>query len=71
MKTLTLSSPGISCHHCAGTIEKTISQMKEVDEVTVDVDAKKVNITLNGDVDTGIILSAMEEAGYPAAVEAE
>ena len=66
-----LSSPDVSCQHCAGTIKKALSQFSEVEEVQVDVDSKKVQVKLKDDIEIGKILSALSDAGYPSTVESK
>ncbi len=69
INSMILSTPDISCNHCVNTVKKTLSQFSEIDNVAVDVNSKKVSITLNGDIDKEKILSAMKEAGYPSLME--
>ena len=69
MNTLILSSPDISCQHCAGTIKKTLSQFSEIEDVKVDVNSKNVSITLKEDINKQKILSSLEQAGYPSVIK--
>ena len=64
--TLTYSVPGVSCAHCKQAIEGEVSQVRGVDSVAVDLDAKTV--TVSGEpLDEAAIVEAIDEAGYEVA----
>ena len=59
--------PNMACSGCAGAIRASLEHQQGVSEVTTDVQAKTVEVSLDG---TGINLEdvrqVLEEAGYPA-----
>jgi len=57
--------PDISCGHCATRIRKALSEVDGVSDVSVDVDAKTVRLTLADDAVTGWARQALVAAGYP------
>ena len=69
MNSIILSSPNISCQHCAGNIKKTLSQFNEIEDIEIDINTKRVTITLKEDIDNDEILSAMEHAGYTSIIK--
>ncbi len=71
MNTIIISSPDISCQHCAATIKKTLQKFSGIDDIKVDVSSKNVSITIKegAKVDNNKILSALEEAGYPSSIK--
>ena len=65
MAETTYHVPGISCGHCKSAIEGEVGALAQVDQVTVDIDARTVTVT--GDADDTTIHAAIEEAGYAVA----
>lgn len=63
--TRTYHVPDISCGHCRTAIEGEVSELADVDEVSVDIDQRTVTVT--GDADEARIQAAIEEAGYEIA----
>lgn len=57
--------PGISCDHCKHAIEGEVSRLSSVERVTVEVDARKVEVV--GDVDEADVRLAIDAAGYDVA----
>lgn len=57
--------PDISCGHCKTAIEGEVGALTQVDDVSVDIDARTVTVT--GDADDAAIHAAIEEAGYEVA----
>lgn len=66
MATQVLSVPRISCQHCVATIERTLSALEQVKEVTADAATKMVSVSYGDPDDLKVILDALEEIGYPA-----
>ncbi len=63
---ITYSVPAIHCAHCALSIREEVSEVDGVDEVEVDLDAKRV--TIHGDpLDDAALRAAIAEAGYDVA----
>jgi Cu+-exporting ATPase len=65
----TFTVPGISCEGCAGTIRQTLGGLPGVEEVSVDVVAKRVAIRHGRGVDDRALARALADAGYPAREE--
>ena len=66
MTTLIYSVPGVSCAHCRQAIESEVSQVRGVESVAVDLDAKTV--TVSGEpLDEPAIVAAIGEGGYEVA----
>ena len=61
----TLKVEGMSCSHCSGAVEAALNS---IDGVNAQVNLKKglAYITLSNDVDTDILIKAVEDAGYKA-----
>ena len=59
---LEISVPDIDCAHCKVTIETAVRQLDEVEDVGVDIKAKKVFI--KGTPDKQDVLKKIKEAGY-------
>ena len=54
--------PDISCDHCKRAIESDLGDLEGVDSVSVDVDAKVVEV--EGTASDEAITAALVEAGY-------
>ncbi len=65
-ETLTYTVPAIHCEHCAMSIREEVSEVDGVDDVAVDLDAKRVTVS-GAHVDDAAVRAAIEEAGYEAA----
>lgn len=61
----TLKVEGMSCSHCSGAVEAALNS---IDGVNAQVNLKKglAYITLSNDVDTAVLVKAVEDAGYKA-----
>lgn len=53
---------GISCDHCKHAIEAQVAALEAVDQVTVDVAARTVEV--RGDVAVDDVRAAIDAAGY-------
>lgn len=63
----TLTTPGISCEGCAGTIKRALSAVPGVSTVAVDVARKRVSVGHDERVSRDGLASALGAAGYPPA----
>jgi copper chaperone len=63
---MSYSVPGVSCEHCRTAITTEVSRVAGVDQVEVDLDAKRVTVTGAG-VDDAAVRAAIDEAGYDVA----
>jgi len=66
MDTALYSVPGMHCGHCEAAVKQEISVLAGVEEVVVDLDSKRVEVT-GSELDDAAIRAAIEEAGYEAA----
>lgn len=58
--------PAIHCAHCAMSIREELSEVKGVEDVTVDLDTKVVTISGHA-LDDVALRAAIADAGYEAA----
>lgn len=66
---LRLNAPDISCKSCANAITNALSKLNGVQQVTVDVATKMVEVHFEEDkVTVEAVLQRLDEAGFPAAV---
>ena len=66
MDTALYSVPGMHCGHCEAAVKEEISALPGVEEVVVDLESKRVEVSGSG-LDDAAIRAAIEEAGYEAA----
>ncbi|NLW91969.1 MAG: copper chaperone CopZ [Syntrophomonadaceae bacterium] len=60
-----LNVEGMSCMHCVNTVKSSVGALPGVSKVEVDLSAKKVAVTYEGDkVNLEKIKAAIEDAGY-------
>lgn len=60
----TFKVPDMTCNHCKMRIEKTMSESGKVNELTVDLQGKKVS--LESDLPVADLIKLFDEAGYDA-----
>lgn len=63
---LTYTVPGMYCGHCEFAVTQQVSALDGVESVTVDLDAKRVEV-VGERLDDHAIRAAIEEADYEAA----
>ncbi len=61
---LSLKVPKMSCGGCAASIEKAVKSVDSAAKVTVDLDAKRVDVDTT--LDAAKITAAIKAAGYDA-----
>lgn len=61
------SVPSVSCAHCERAIKEEVLPLEGVEEVEVDLEAKKVRVVGTG-LNTEKLIHAISEAGYEAAL---
>lgn len=60
-----LNVEGMSCMHCVNAVKSSVGALLGVSKVEVDLPAKKVAVTYDGDkVGLDKIKDAIEDAGY-------
>lgn len=62
--TKTISIEGMMCTHCTGRVEKTLSELPGVKEVTVSLEEKNAVVTAEDSVTDEILTKAVTDAGY-------
>ncbi|MCA0368233.1 MAG: heavy-metal-associated domain-containing protein [Proteobacteria bacterium] len=61
---ITLTIPKIRCRGCVASVEKAIHSVDASAQITVDLEARRVEVTTSADRQT--LLTALDAAGYPA-----
>jgi copper chaperone len=67
MKTVTLSIPNISCHHCIMTVKRESGFVDGAEFVSGDVEGKTATFQVAGDEALQSLKETLAEAGYAAA----
>lgn len=62
--TIVLFIPGMACGGCVSTIETELGTLAEVEQVSVDLDAKTVQV--QGNVAVSQLISTLGSVGYAA-----
>jgi copper chaperone len=62
-QTLTYDVPAIHCAHCAMSIREEVAEVEGVDEIAVDLEAKRVTVR-GHELDDAALRAAIVEAGY-------
>lgn len=60
----TIYIDGMSCNHCAKSVEGKLKKLKEIKSVKVDLENKKADISLKSSIDDEIIKNNIEELGF-------
>ncbi|PCR91848.1 CopZ family metallochaperone [Natrinema ejinorense] len=60
----TITVEGMSCEHCEQTVGDALEDVAGVESVEVDREADRA--TVEGDVETQTLVSAVDDAGYDA-----
>lgn len=60
----TLTVEGMTCGHCTGRVEKTLSEMEGVSSVTVDLDTKLAVVEMNKAISDDTFKSIIADQGY-------
>lgn len=60
----TIYIEGMSCGHCAKSVEDKLKKLKEIKSVKVDLENKKADICLKSSIDDEIIKNSIEEIGF-------
>lgn len=64
-ETKVINVEGMSCSHCENTVKKSVGALNGVDNVTVDLGAKKVMVEYDPDkVNIETIKGTIEDQGY-------
>ena len=60
----TYSVEGMTCAHCAASVQEEVSEIAGVTGVDVDVDAGSVVVSSDSVLETATVDAAITEAGY-------
>ena len=63
MTNLTLRVPDMSCGHCVASVSDAVRQVEGVSDVSVDLEAKRVDVEGEG-LELAPVAQAIREAGY-------
>jgi copper chaperone CopZ len=66
MKFKVVKIEGMSCKHCAATVEKALRAVMGVDSVSVELEKNEAVVETNGGVSDEAIIKAVADAGYRA-----
>jgi len=64
MTTRTYTVSGMTCGHCVRAVTEEVGELAGVSDVSVDLEAGKVTVAADGDLDDAAVRAAVEEAGY-------
>ncbi len=65
MKEIVLNVEGMSCSHCENRIKKSVSELKGVNNVNVDLQGKSVTVEYEEEkLDEDTIKETIEDQGY-------
>ena len=56
--------PEISCGHCKETIESTLNNVESIENVSVDIAKKSVEVISSSDLDMMNVSQLLDEQGY-------
>ena len=56
--------PEISCGHCKDTIESTLNNVESIENVSVDIEKKSVEVISSSDLDMINVSQLLDEQGY-------
>lgn len=59
-----LSVPDMTCGHCKASVEKALSALDGVHNVSVDLPTKKVTVQADAQVGFGQLAQALDEIGF-------
>ena len=65
-----LQIDGMHCGGCQNAVRRVLTSVPSVSAVTVDLAAGHASVEADADVDPAKLVSAVEQAGYVARVEA-
>ncbi|MDN5392346.1 MAG: heavy metal translocating P-type ATPase [Pseudomonas sp.] len=65
---LELDISGMTCASCAGRVEKALAKVPGVKSVSVNLATERAHVELLGQVDPGLLINAVTQAGYGASL---
>ena len=64
MKEMTIGIEGMMCAHCTGRVEKALSEIAGVTEVTVSLEGKNAVVKAEDSVTADVLKQTVLDAGY-------
>ena len=64
MNTKIIQIEGMQCNHCKMTVEKALSKIEGIIDVTVNLENKTATIQITKEIEDNIIKNVIEEAGF-------
>ncbi|MBV8249263.1 MAG: copper-translocating P-type ATPase [Comamonas sp.] len=61
-----LQVDGMSCASCVGRVERALAKVPGVQSTVVNLATERASVRLQGDTDMGMLIAAIEKAGYAA-----
>jgi len=68
--TIELKIEGMHCGGCVNAVRRVLQAAPAVTAVSVDLGAGMARVEVTADVDPAVLISAVEDAGYQARIEA-
>jgi copper chaperone CopZ len=68
--TIQLKIDGMHCSGCASAVRRVLEATPSVTSVAVDLDGGRATVEASAGIDVAKLVSAVEDAGYEARVEA-
>lgn len=69
--TIQLKIDGMHCSGCVNAVRRVLEGTPSVSNVSVDLDAGRATVETSAGVDPAKLISAVEDAGYEATIEAQ
>ena len=69
MKTLDLQITGMTCDHCASTLQQVLGQISGVRSATVSYSARQATVALDAGVQAETLIKAIQAKGFDAKLE--
>lgn len=61
---ITLTIEGMSCRHCAETVEKTLSTIPGVTDVKVELASKSATVSIAEDISHDVLVNTVADIGF-------
>ena len=58
---------GMTCKHCKMRVEKALNDLSGVKKVSIDLETGKTIVEIKKDIESQILVNAVQEAGYRVA----
>ena len=68
MPLIELKIDGMTCEHCTARVEKALSEIEGVANVSVDLDGGSASVEAGPEVSAADLVASVERTGYDASV---